>query len=439
MGFGLFALFMALGLMSFFVETDSSDEPETVGGGDGDDPILDPDLPGDGPAPAPPTPAPPAPGPLPTDPAPTDPVPTDPTPTDPPVEDPTPVDPTPDDPTPEVPLPGGVTLFTDDDGNRTFIFTDAYRGGGTITGGPYGDIIDMSMSPLAFENFVTLNADGSGLIGTDDGSFPPTTFTSVSEFILPDGQTVFDARAFDGPVTATATSGVNFMFGGSGETTLTGTGGFNIMQGGDGPTQFYSLGGNSEMIGGTGASQFVATSGDNTMIGGQGENSFFAGPGQDSIVLGPSTNNVYGALGLESFGAVGLEPSYLGQTVIDFFGSGFGGENYINIGLGDSAFTTGADSTIYRVTAIGPDDARPAEILGFRPTSDSLFYQTVVGEGDGPAEDRPITLTDTERGVVFTQDGRETLLVYDITVAELLVMPADAFRTDEVLVLGAAA
>lgn len=429
MTLGILLFLMGTGVLSMFMGTGSAEAVEPVGDDDDDGLGSGPDapdtpvigIPGDGPPPGPTTPV--------------DPTPDAPTPDDPAPVDPAPVDPVPEEPVPDLPLPAGVSVFTDDEGIRTFIFDETYRGGGTITGSGPSDVIDMSA--LEFRNFVTINADGSALIGYTDDTVPPTAVTSVHEFVLGGSNTDFDARAYDGPVTATAMTGVNYMLGGSGETTLIAMGGENYMEGRAGPTQFYALGGDNEMVGGSGASQFVATAGDNYMYGGEGSNSFFAGPGQDSIFLGPGENYVYAAYGLQSFGAPVSEPSYLGSTFIEGGPVGSTSVNYVDVGLGDTAAIFNAEATTYRITGIGAEGAGPAEIASFNPDTDRLSYVSVVADGDGPLDERPVFLEDTSRGVMLVQDGRDMALIYDLTVADLLALPADAFRTDEVYVLPA--
>lgn len=224
--------------------------------------------------------------------------------------------------------------------------------------------------------------------------------------------------------------GDDFIYGGTGNDKLIGATGDDRLYGGSGADRLYGnndadrlIGGsgNDQLYGGNGLDNLYGGDGADTLDGGSGNDNLFGGSGNDKMYGGAGNDKVFGGAGADTVDGGSGQDLLYGGDANDFL-SGGNAQDTLHGGAGSDRLAgnassdilfggTGADTFVFN--AFDGFDT----IKDFANNADTLELSGFTGVTD--AASALGFATDRADGVLFQFGSQGTLLIEDITKADL--------------------
>lgn len=206
-----------------------------------------------------------------------------------------------------------------------------------------------------------------------------------------DDTAVDDNASFDAGEQVMDENDANIIWAGSGADVIYGAAGHDTIGGGAGPDTIYAGGRDDVVYGGT-------DTGADTILLGDGDDIAFAAAGDDSLVGGSGRDDLYSGAG--------------NDTVL-----GGDGADTIWAGGGDDLFTGGNGQDVFYFEG----DSGADTITDFDLDFDRLILTNTVA-GLSSMEDVQNAASDTSDGLLIDLGGGNSLLLNDLTVADIGTM-----------------
>jgi Ca2+-binding RTX toxin-like protein len=273
-----------------------------------------------------------------------------------------------------------------------------------------GDTLHLVSVSHPVNGIVSLGIDGNPIFTPATAYIGPASFSyTISDGELESTATVH--LAIDAPPAHRPSNGDDVLIGGDGEDQINGGNGNDTVVGGAGDDALVGGNGNDLLFGGEGNDRLNGGNGVDVLTGGRGDDNLQAGNGDDGLAGDEGNDMLLGGNGDDTMNGGEGDDSLRGGNGTDILEGGAGVDSLTG--------GNGTDTFAFR-TDFGTDIVNDFRAVGL--THDILQFDTSLFADEF---DLFTHSADTADGVLITSDFGDTLLVNNVTIAQLQAHPED--------------